>query len=692
MFLKRRFFIYTFIFYLLVSHSIYAQEIKDSEIFPKEQIKRAVSLINEGAYKEAEDILHKFEDNNLWQDKVNFLLGRLYKEEGSFKKAKYYLKKAIDSFPLLRDYALKLLTEIYILEEKYVEAIKTVRQIQNKSLIHDVKKAEVNSLLSLKDEEAAVDVLSQYVTEYPLEWESKLLLARLLSKNGKRERAIGLFKEIYINDNPFSKDALNELVVMGADRFTTEELLERADNLYKNADFESAESTYKMVLKDISDKKKKDRVVFLIGMCQFNQKRYDIAAKTFGDIENPEAMYWKARSLYRLNDIEGFKGIIKRFERKYPKSEYLAKLLLTLADEERRSGRLNEAERLFKKVLDDFPNKEKALWGLGWMHYTSGNYREAKRLFSALSALVEDNGQYIYWEAKTQEMLDRNCNPSNNDNCSSADSVYRRLLNNQDYYGFLARARHKIPDVYKIPEMKKPKIPKDEVFRRIEALKFLGMTQEAINEIRLVLESNPDPEELRYLGDTAFQLGEYHSILYLVENLEDEGLIHLAYPLAFWDTIKEAADKEGVDPYLIVALIREESRFDQDALSKAGAIGLMQLMPFTAFRVKKELNIELKDESDIYNIRNNILIGTHYLSNLLKEFGRISFAIAAYNAGEDVLKKWLIESKHKDIDEFIEDIPYTETRNYVKRVFRSYWQYRAINGLPILGFTFNLCF
>src|SRR4030067_1182242 len=402
-------------------------------------------------------------------------------------------------------------------------------------------------------------------------------------------------------------------------------------------------------------------------------------------------MYWRARAVYRVDDTRGFEGIIKRLEKEYPGNQYLAKLLLLLADGKRRMGNLNEAEEIFKKVSNDFPEEaEDALWGIGWISYTNGNYKESEKIFSKLMSL-KGNGRYLYWEAKSREMLSKECMSkktgldAGNDACPDADTsvMYRSLLKDAGYYGFLAKRHLKEDNTINKIEFPKPKAPEGQVYEIIEALKFLEMNKEAVDEIRTAIRFAKSLEELKYLGQIAFELDEYRSVIYSVEGLPSKEVLPLAYPLGFWNIVKQASEREGIDPYIIVALIREESRFDPDALSQAGAIGLMQLMPFTAHEFKKELKIELKNDSEIYNVKKNISIGTHYFSQLVKEFGILPLAIASYNAGEGTIRKWMLSSKHKDIEEFIEDIPYQETRNYVKRVMRSYWQYRAINGLPI---------
>jgi len=700
--------VFSFIFPLFICPFVYAHDVEkpaavsigELRLQPEEQFKEAVNLINLKSYKEAEAILLEFTNDESWREKAYFLLGKLYKEQGSFDKAEEYLRKSAEPGFLLKDYALKLLTDIYIAREEFNKAVEVARQIQSKTMLQEAKQSEITALIALKDEETAVNVLSQYIMEYPMEWSSRLLLGKLLV-NKKRDKATSLFKELYINATPFATDALRELEAMNADKFTNEEMLKRAENFFKNGNFQRAEITYENVLKGISDSKMKDEIRFTIGMCQFNQKRYNIAAKSFGLIKSPEAMYWQARALYRIDDIEGFNEVIRKFERAYPKNRYLAELLLILADKKRRAGKLNEAEKLFKRILNEFPEKaENVLWGVGWMNYANGNYKESIKNFSKLTSSIKGIGQYLYWEAKNREMLSKDCmlqkaslNPEQGES-DMEDSVcregvndaYNILLKDTGYYGFLAKARLNKSDVFDKIEVSKPGVPEGKTYERIEMLRFLGMNEEVIEEVKMAVKSTKVSEEFKYLGQTAIELGEYKSIIYLVEDITNEEFLPFSYPLGFWDIVKDAAESSGVDPYLVVAMIREESRFDSQAVSTAGAVGLMQLMPFTAHRIKEELQIELRDNSGLYDVKKNIFIGTHYLSLLIREFKEIPLAVAAYNAGENTLRKWLLDSNHKGIEEFIEDIPYRETRNYVKRVLRSYWQYRFMNGLSIKGF------
>ena len=665
-----------------------------------EQIKKAVNLINMGAYKDAENILLNFVADNLWQEKAYFLLGRLYKEQGALDKAEDYLKKAATQYSLLKDYALKTLVDIYIANEKFDKAIETARQVRNNVLLQKARQSEIRALLELKKEEEAVKVLHQYIKVYSEDWDSKLVLAKLLKNKNGRKKAIKILKDLYIKAVPIAADALKELKAMNADTFTQEEMLKRAENLFAKGDFQRAEVIYKKTLKDIDNSAMKDKIMFAIGMCQFKQKQYNMAAKSFGVIKGPKAMYWRARALYRADDMDRFNITIKSFQKKYPRNKYLAKLFLMLANDYKRAGNMREAEKIFNKVLNDFPkNAEDALWGLGWMNYTAGDYKKATKYFSKLTSFVKNDRyyKYLYWRAKSRGMLAKECMMRKTDinsvradsdaegkGCSKEDDgTYSRLSEDAGYYGFLSRRRLAGRKTSDKIEISRPKIPEGEVYKRIEALKFLGMKSEAIDEIKMALKFTKNPREFRYLGYTAIDIGEYKSILFFVEESNNREFLPLAYPLGYWDFVKEVAKNEALDAYLIVALIREESRFDPEALSIAGAVGLMQLMPSTAHRIKKDIKIKLRDDSELYDVRKNIFIGAHYLSLLIKEFKEIPLAIAAYNAGENAVKKWLVDSNHKDIEEFIEDIPYRETKRYVKKVLRSYWQYRTINGLPI---------
>jgi soluble lytic murein transglycosylase len=106
----------------------------------------------------------------------------------------------------------------------------------------------------------------------------------------------------------------------------------------------------------------------------------------------------------------------------------------------------------------------------------------------------------------------------------------------------------------------------------------------------------------------------------------------------------------------------------------------MQLIPQTAYKLGRKLNLGITRPSQISDVRNNIQLGTYYIKGLFSEFNSMAHVIAAYNAGELAVRKWEQKGKYRSFDEFIEDIPYVETRNYVKRVITSYYQYKKFSA------------
>lgn len=152
----------------------------------------------------------------------------------------------------------------------------------------------------------------------------------------------------------------------------------------------------------------------------------------------------------------------------------------------------------------------------------------------------------------------------------------------------------------------------------------------------------------------------------------------LVYPMNYFNQIKNNAAQYNNDLALMIALIREESHFNTYAQSSVGAIGLMQLMPQTAHDVGTNLGITF-NTSDLFNPELNIKLGNIYYSSVKKMANNMDMsAVAGYNGGIGSVQRWKNTLSYSDTDEFVEQIPYDETRNYVKKVFRSYWNYVRI--------------
>lgn len=186
----------------------------------------------------------------------------------------------------------------------------------------------------------------------------------------------------------------------------------------------------------------------------------------------------------------------------------------------------------------------------------------------------------------------------------------------------------------------------------------------------------------------AYERGEYNTSVVLardaMEKLDKKPpktdfRWRLVYPVHYYDNIKEFTLNNN--PLILLAMIKEESHFDPKAVSSVGARGLMQLMPQTAREIKNSYGLNYPDENYLFNPRYNIQLGSMYMSNLKKINGGSEFyAILSYNGGAGMVKIWRNNITYSDRDDFLEQIPYSETQNYLKKVYRAYWNYARIYG------------
>lgn len=155
----------------------------------------------------------------------------------------------------------------------------------------------------------------------------------------------------------------------------------------------------------------------------------------------------------------------------------------------------------------------------------------------------------------------------------------------------------------------------------------------------------------------------------------------LMYPLFFRDIVKSEAIRRNVDPYFVFAVIRQESVFNPAIASSAGAIGLMQIMPATGKAIAQDLKEPFAIDT-LYRPAGNIRYGTYYLRSLLDQFNENEvLTLASYNGGPPNAKEWYLRNKGKDFDLFVEDIDFSETRKYVKKVLANYWVYRKLGRI-----------
>ncbi|HEX4385214.1 MAG TPA: lytic transglycosylase domain-containing protein, partial [Myxococcales bacterium] len=157
-------------------------------------------------------------------------------------------------------------------------------------------------------------------------------------------------------------------------------------------------------------------------------------------------------------------------------------------------------------------------------------------------------------------------------------------------------------------------------------------------------------------------------------------ILEANYPAAFPDEIGETSGRVGIDPYFLLAVMRRESLFKPDARSAAGAVGLLQLEPVTARRAATVLGRPALRDEELTVPATAIDLGSWYLAELLGRFGDPAVALAAYNAGPRIALPWATAGVGRPLDEWVEDIPYRETRRYVKVVAGAWSAYRLLAG------------
>lgn len=151
------------------------------------------------------------------------------------------------------------------------------------------------------------------------------------------------------------------------------------------------------------------------------------------------------------------------------------------------------------------------------------------------------------------------------------------------------------------------------------------------------------------------------------------------YPIKYSEYVQKYAEEYDVDTLLVYAIIKAESNFNPNVVSSSGAIGLMQLMDATAEELATKLELTFSKKTSLYNPELNIRLGTKYFSDLLKEYeGNTLLALTAYNAGKGNVKKWIEQGVIQADGSDIENIPYKETNNYVRKIVRDYKIYQEL--------------
>lgn len=389
------------------------------------------------------------------------------------------------------------------------------------------------------------------------------------------------------------------------------------------------------------------------------------------------ALYAAARWRWNADDDAAAQPLFEEVRRRFPDSDEAAAASYALGRIHQTAGRYDDAVAAYDRVPPGRLATD-AGWGAAWARYLAGRWHDAASRFRALGAAVGAEGDDAaeYWEARALA----------NVGDPRAMATLQRLAERRDdeYYGFMA-ARYLTGAALDDPGLgvvapPPPSFP-DELqgphADRARAYLALGRPELARREIDAMLPGG-SPALLIQAYEAARAPGRSLQLVrrsFPVDELRERRL----FPLGHWETVETEASRRGVDPLLVLALIRQESAFDDDAVSPADAHGLMQLVPSTAARVAEQLGIHPPDRWALHRVDLNVALGTTLVAGLLRDYdGSEIRALAAYNAGRPAVAKWTARSGGRPDDEFVELISYSETRRYVKRVLANYLRYRQL--------------
>lgn len=296
----------------------------------------------------------------------------------------------------------------------------------------------------------------------------------------------------------------------------------------------------------------------------------------------------------------------------------------------------------------------------------------------AMAPAERENEQWRYWRARALEQLGPTATGASPR--SSPEQIFSELAQQRSYYGFLAADR-----IAKPYEMKSQPIryTPDELaamstlpgIARCYELYQLGMIGAARREWDYVV-AGLGERERQLAAVLASRWGWHERSIFTLAKTQHNNDLELRFPTLFRDQVFASAEQHDIDPAWIYGVIRQESAFMPDARSSAGALGLMQLMPATGKSTAKLLDSPIRHISELLGVDKNIQIGSAYLRHVLDvNNGHQAMATASYNAGPQRIKQWRPDAT-QGADIWVENIPFTETRNYVQQVMA----YSAIFG------------
>src|SRR4051794_21201672 len=561
---------------------------------------------------------------------------------------------------------------------------------------------------ALGDPGAALQIYDRLAREKTTMPDDVLMrLGRLAKAAGNPEKATEAFSRI-VYEFPFSdlaptaSDELTNLpigpIAAGTNRYKLE--LGRAERLFGAKRYTQARPAFD-TLRAAAQGDDRELVNLRLAECDYFLKH----ARSARDGVRPyiekasrqgEALFFYAVASRELGDHDEYLRVVRRLVDEFSTQSWAEEALNNLATYYILQSDDDKADETFREMYEKFPTghyAERAAWKIGWMAYKSGRYADAIRAFesgAAHFARSDYRPAWLYWSGRAHDALREP---------ALADARYALVATDylNSYYGRLAVKRldtRGSPRFVAAPVEAPPDaapLPANQAI--VRALLALDLYDQALDELHYAQKNWGDSPAIQatiaYVynrrGDLRAGINAMKRAYpqYLTaggEQLPAE-LLRVLFPVNYWPQIRRYASEHQLDPYLIAALIAQESTFTADVKSAANAYGLMQLLPSTGRQYARRLGITKRFSIGMLTTADtNLRMGTAYFADLVQQFGGAHFALATYNAGPNRVQRWISEKPGFERDEFIDDIPFPETQNYVKRILGTAEDYRRLYG------------
>ncbi len=630
---------------------IYQQATND----PKDKFKKGYCFIKLGQYLQGVTRLKGVESElPALADYVIYYQAAGYENLGDYSSSSTLFNKILTQYPEsgLKKKTLARLGSIYTQSGDYVNAERIFR--------------------SLSLEEKNRGTKASYL----------LGLGEALEKQGKYGDALITYKRIWVQ-YPETKSSTEAYTTANrisntqgiAFQPSQSDYLERANILFDKSRWSSALNNYNKL------SSKSTEVRTNMGIAMVNTKRLNEAENILKNISSPRSLFWRGKLKTKQGLDSQASQLYTQIHQLYPNSPLAPEGLYNAARLYQINNNTQKAIKTYDILIRSYPrNKyaEDGAWYLGWIYYRKGQYREAHGTFSAFtdsdSTFNASNAKY--WRARTLEKQGKH---------DEAHVQYRELAGSTipTYHTYLAQKKSGYtPKFANInPEFSALGPRANSRKEKAQLLINLGMVDEAKLEIIAMEDEAGTKEEFVIVSLLYSQVDDYNKSINVAQGIGLPQANRLSFPKGFQEFVGPYAKKYGVDELLVYSIIREESRFQKDVVSPADAVGLMQLIPPTARTVARQIGINGFSTAMLTIPRINIEMGIFYFKQVLDKFnGDIELALASYNAGPHRAADWKVRFYGLEKDEFIEEVPFRETRNYIRRILRSYGAYKAIYG------------